>query len=70
MTGTIERGSTKFLGCVVQAMVNERGVVRRVSLDSRTGNVNNVYEFYGCSKVVRDPFDPTTRPEAETGEPN
>lgn len=61
ITGTVERGRTKFLGCIIEAMVDENGVVTRVTMNSKTGSAGNVHEFYGCSKIVDDPFEkPTT----------
>ena len=56
VSGTVERGNTKFLGCIVEAMVDEHGVVTRVTVDSRTGTAGDVHDIYGCSKLIHDPF--------------
>jgi hypothetical protein len=53
----VSGGETKFLGCIVQAMVDDTGTVKRVTLDSRTGNVGYTYEFVGCGEMVNDPFE-------------
>jgi len=57
MTGAVEHGNQKFLGCIVEAMVDKSDVVTRVTLDSRTGEVGDVREYWGCSKFVDDPFE-------------
>ena len=60
VTGTIQGGGTKFLGCIIRATADSKGVVTTVSLESRTDHQGRVQDWYGCSKFITDPFATTT----------
>ena len=56
LTGTVERGGTRFVGCIIRATASSNGQISAVSSDSRTNNVGAVQDYFGCGVLVKDPF--------------